>query len=225
VIEDQIKTIIPELENTLAQILQSHVLPNESYLAGGTAVYLYFRHRLSVDIDFFTSSRFTPELFLAKMKENFDEVIVELMERDTIILFVSPEQIKFSLFHYPYPLLSPPVFMPIVEGLTCPIASLKDIAAMKAVGINQRGSLKDFIDLYYILRETGLDFDGISSLTIKKYGLSPHYDYHLRTSFVYFDDAEKEVDQVVMLEKGKEKRPFSVQEWDEIKLFFKELVK
>lgn len=51
-IEDQIKTIIPELEKTLAQILQSHVLPNESYLADGTAAYLYFRHRLSVDIDF-----------------------------------------------------------------------------------------------------------------------------------------------------------------------------
>jgi len=75
------------------------------------------------------------------------------------------------------------------------------------------------------VRTTGLNFAEISSLTIKKYGLSPHYDYHLRTSFVYFDDAEKEVDQVVMLEKGKEKRPFSVQEWDEIKLFFKELVK
>lgn len=113
------------------------------------------------------------------MKENFDEVIVELMERDTIILFVSPEQIKFSLFYYPYPLLSPPVFMTIDKNLTCPIASLKDIAAMKAVGINQRGSLKDFMDLYYILRATGLNFDEISSLTLMKYGLSPHYDYPL----------------------------------------------
>lgn len=224
-IENQTKTILPKYEITLARLLQSNILPDQSYLAGGTAVYLYLRHRLSVDFDFFTSSQFTAELFLAKMKRDFDEVIVESLEQDTLIIFVSPEKIKFSLFHYPYPLLSPPVAMPIGEGLTCPLASLRDIAAMKAVAINQRGSIKDFIDLFYILRETGLDFDGISSLAIKKYGLSPHYDYHLRTSFVYFDDAERELDQIVMLEGGKEKRLFTAKEWEDIKFFFKEFVR
>jgi len=159
------------------------------------------------------------------MKMNFDEVLVEFMEQDTLILFVSHEKIKFSLFHYPYPLLFPPVAMPISEGLNCPLASLKDIAAMKAVAINQRGSVKDFIDLFYILRETGLNFEAISRLAIEKYGLSPHYDYHLRTSFVYFDDAEREVDQIVMLKRGEEKRPFTTGEWEEIKTFFKEFIR
>ena len=224
-IEDRTTTVLQKCEMMLVHLLQSNILPNQSYLAGGTAVYLYLKHRLSVDLDFFTSTRFLPEIFLSKMKMNFDEVIIEFMEQDTLILFVSPDKIKVSLFHYPYPLLFPPLAMPIGEGLTCPLASLKDIAAMKAVAINQRGSLKDFIDLFYIIRETGLNFEAISSLTIEKYGLSPHYDYHLRTSFVYFDDAEREVDQIVMLEGGREKRPFTNEEWEKIKAFFKEFIR
>jgi predicted nucleotidyltransferase component of viral defense system len=222
-IEDRATTLIQKCQMTLSHLLRSNILPDQSYLADGTAVYFYLKHRLSVDLDFFTSSQFLPEIFLSKM--NFDEVAIEFMEQDTLILFVSPEKIKFSLFHYPYPLLFPPVAMPIGEGLTCPLASLKDIAAMKAVAINQRGSLKDFIDLFYIIRETGLNFEAISSLTIEKYGLSPHYDYHLRTSFVYFDDAEREVDQIVMLEGGREKRPFTNEEWEKIKAFFKEFIR
>jgi predicted nucleotidyltransferase component of viral defense system len=162
---------------------------------------------------------------LSKMRRCFDEVAVESMEQDTLILFVSPAKMKFSLFHYPYPLLSPTVAMPIGEGLTCPLASLRDIAAMKAVAVNQRGSIKDFIDLFYILRETSLDFGGVSRLAIEKYRLAPHYDYHLRTSFVYFDDAERELDQIVMLERGEEKRLFTAKEWDDIKVFFKEFVR
>ncbi|MBM4351793.1 MAG: nucleotidyl transferase AbiEii/AbiGii toxin family protein [Deltaproteobacteria bacterium] len=222
---DQIEAIVRKYEMILVRLLRSNILPEQSYLAGGTAVYFYLRHRLSVDLDFFTESRFTADLFLSKMRTCFDEVAVESMEQDTLILFVSPEKIKFSLFHYPYPLLSPPVAMPIGEGLTCPLASLRDIAAMKAVAINQRGSIKDFIDLFYILRETKLDFGGVSRLAIEKYRLAPHYDYHLRTSFVYFDDAERELEQIVMLEGGKEKRLFTAKEWEDIKSFYKELVR
>ena len=213
------------LDQQLVRLQQCNILPKRSYLAGGTAVYFYLRHRLSVDLDFFTESRFTTELFLSKMKRCFDEVAVETMEQDTLILFFSSEKIKFSLFHYPYPLLAPTVALPVGEVLTCPLASLKDIAAMKAVAINQRGSIKDFIDLFFILRKTGLDFGGVSRLVIEKYGLAPHYDYHLRTSFVYFDDAERELDQIVMLEGGKEKRHLTAGEWDGIKAFFKEFVR
>jgi predicted nucleotidyltransferase component of viral defense system len=213
------------LDRQLVRLLQCHILPDRSYLAGGTAVYFYLRHRLSVDLDFFTESPFFVELFLSKMKRCFDEVAVETMEQDTLILFLSPEKIKFSLFHYPYALLSSAVALPVAEGLICPLASLRDIAAMKAVAINQRGSIKDFIDLFYLLQKTGLDFGGVSRLAIEKYNLDPQYDYHLRTSFVYFEDAERELDQIVMLEGGREQRRLSAGEWEQIKAFFKVFVR
>ena len=132
------------IERQLVDLLQCNILPERSYLAGGTAVYFYLKHRLSVDLDFFTESRFNAELFLAKMKGCVDEVAVESLEQDTLILFLSPEKIKFSLFHYPYARLFPTVATPIGGGLSCTLASIQDLAAMKAVAINQRGSIKGF---------------------------------------------------------------------------------
>ena len=42
---------------------------------------------------------------------------------------------------------------------------------------------------------------------------------------VYFEDAEKEIDQIVMLAGGREKRRFTAKEWDNIKAFFEDFVR
>ena len=104
-------------------------------------------------------------------------------------------------------------------------ASLNDIAAMKAVAINQRGSIKDFIDLFFIVRETGMVFSDVVNLVIEKYGLDQSYDYHLKTSFVYFDDAEVEMDQIIMLEADSEQKNLTRKEWENMKTFFLDFVK
>ena len=44
------------LNNILAKIVGSPILPDDCYLAGGTAAYFYFHHRLSIDLDFFLPS-------------------------------------------------------------------------------------------------------------------------------------------------------------------------
>lgn len=41
------------LERQRVHLLQCNILPERSYPAGGTAVYFYLKHRLSVDLDFF----------------------------------------------------------------------------------------------------------------------------------------------------------------------------
>ena len=98
--------IIPLLLKQLARIVKCDVLPEGAYLAGGTAVYFYLRHRISVDLDFFTRDEYSAEVFLYRMKGCFDEVAVELMGKDTVILYLGPEKLKFSLFYLPYGLLS-----------------------------------------------------------------------------------------------------------------------
>jgi len=219
------KNIIPLLVKQLARILKCDVLPEGAYLAGGTAVYFYLRHRVSVDLVFFTRDEFSAEIFLYRMKECFDEVAVELMGKDTIILYLGPEKLKFSLFYLPYGLMSPVHKMSINEGITCPLASLNDIAAMKAVAINQRGSIKDFVDLFFILRKTGLDFSDAANLVMEKYGLDQGYNYQLKTSFVYFDDAEQEIDQIIMLKNDKEQKKLTRKEWENIKSFYLDYIK
>ena len=208
------------LVEQLERLLACRILPAQTYLAGGTAVYFYLQHRLSVDLDFFTQSNFNSEIFLSKAKGCFDKVSVELIEKDTIILYLSREKIKFSLFHFPYKLLSPKYEAPLNTGITCPLASLNDIAAMKAIAIGQRGSIKDFIDLFCIIRETGLVFGDVFDLVIEKYHVDHNYDYHLKTAFVYFDDAEAEFDHIVMLKADNGQASLSRQEWEEIKSFF-----
>lgn len=207
------------LKTQLAQVLRCNVLPQNSYLAGGTAVYLYLKHRISIDIDFFTSTSFNAENFFYFMKQCFKNIDMELMEKDTIILYISKEKIKFSLFFFPYPLLEE--FRPFtIENTTCMVASQSDIEAMKAVAICQRGSVKDFIDLYFLLKETNHNFKDILKLVIKKYDVNDEYEYHLKTSFIYFDDAEKEINNIIMLKNNNRIERITKQEWENIKKFF-----
>ncbi|MBW1781904.1 MAG: nucleotidyl transferase AbiEii/AbiGii toxin family protein [Deltaproteobacteria bacterium] len=209
----------------MVRLIKCRILPSDAYLAGGTAVYLYLRHRLSVDLDFFTRTDFHAEVFLADVKGCFDEVAVELLEKDTVILYLSHEKLKFSLFRFPYTLLSPGHHVPICEEIVCPLASLNDIAAMKAVAINQRGSIRDFIDLFFILQKTGQSFSDVLDFVIGKYGLDRSYDYQLKTSFVYFDDAEVELDQIIMIKGDNEQRKLTRKEWEEMKTFFLDFIK
>jgi len=91
---------------------------------------------------------------------------------------------------------------------------------MKAIALVQRGSAKDFVDLYYLLKGSGHSFEDLSLKVIRKYGLDKEYDYHLKKALVYFDDAERELEAIWLVgEKGKA-RKISAEDWKEIKDFF-----
>ncbi len=68
------------------------------------------------------------------------------------------------------------------------IASIEDIAAMKALAIAQRGKRRDFIDIYHLIKLFGLK--KILSWAKEKY---PTYqDLIFLKGLTYFEDAEKE---------------------------------
>jgi predicted nucleotidyltransferase component of viral defense system len=217
--------VLDILEKKLALLLKYNLLPEKSYLAGGTAVYLYLKHRVSVDLDFFTPTAFNSDLLIHKIKECFDHVQVELMEKNTVILYISEEKVQFSLFLFPYDNLVENQTVTLQDSTICTLASLEDIEAMKAVAISQRGSVKDFIDFYFIVKKTGHHFDDIFKGVMKKYNLDNTYEYQIKTSFVYFEDAEKEIDNIIMIGKDKKKKKLTEKEWEKIKKFFTEYIK
>ena len=90
------------------------------------------------------------------------------------------------------------------------LASLKDIAAMKLIAITQRGTKRDFFDVYFLIKNLGLG--EIIELTQKKY--PPFNPYLALQALTYFEDAEKE-----KLEERKITflKPTS---WKEVKEFF-----
>ncbi len=208
------------LENILVKLIKSAILPHDCYLAGGTALYYHLHHRLSVDLDFFSPKPFSPETFMFKFRQEFGEVDLELMEKETLILFLSPEKLKFSLFHLPYKVLAPLVPHEIKPGIVCSLASLDDIEAMKTLALVQRGSAKDFVDLFNLLKKTGHSFADLSLLVQRKYDLDNKYNYHLKTAMVYFDDAEQELGTIMVVDEPRGIRSITAKEWKEIKDFF-----
>ncbi len=209
-----------QLQQILIKVLETQWLPQDSYLAGGTALYFYLNHRVSVDIDFFSPKLFRPDELLFSARERFDQVDVEILEKDSLILFLSGEKIKFSLFHLPYPLLSKLNFYPIKSNLDCPMASLEDIEAMKALALAQRGSAKDFVDLFYLIKKTQHSFNDLFSCVQRKYQVDEKYSYHLKTAMIYFFDAEQEIDAIVIIDWSGKIRKITVEEWYDIKSFF-----
>ncbi|SRX52877.1 nucleotidyl transferase AbiEii/AbiGii toxin family protein [Aequorivita sp. CIP111184] len=149
-------------------------------LVGGTALALQIGHRLSVDIDLFGNSEIN-EIEFAQELSLFGKTIVLKKSKNIIIYTVNG--IKIDFVNYNYPLLKKTETVDSIR-----LASLEDIAAMKLNAISGRGSKKDFIDLYFLLKNFSLkemiDFyakkyeDGSSFLVIK--------------SLTYFEDAEKD---------------------------------
>ncbi len=166
-------------------------LPPQTYLAGGTAVALHLGHRLSVDLDFFTPHDLDSLLWYKELLKAFSGIFklsAEKMERNTLV--VTLNNTGFSLFVYPYDLVETPVSD---DSLPTPVASLRDLALMKLIAINQRGACKDFIDLKFIMESTGLDFESLLRDLSRKYVVGEEILFQLKKSLIYFDDAERDL--------------------------------
>lgn len=174
------KTLFGNTKKALAVLGKSHLLDN-SYLAGGTACALQIGHRISVDLDFFTTKEFDAKELIRSLKEvgNF-----KTEERSWGTILGILEGVKFSIFVYKYPVLFP---FQHIYGIN--ILDLRDIAAMKIDAISTRGIRRDFIDLYFICQK-GISLREILSFYDRKYGTLASNIIHIQKSLVYFIDAE-----------------------------------
>ena len=122
------------------------LLPDETYLAGGTALALQLGHRTSLDFDFYTKNHFETELVLKSFQQDLVDAKVDRVAKDTLIF--TSEGVSVSIFYYPYELISD-----LMSFENIKIAGVPDIAAMKMVAISMRGTRRDFIDAYYLLQK------------------------------------------------------------------------
>jgi len=174
--------ILPDQQKRLFDILSEQIWIAPFYLAGGTSLALQIAHRQSVDFDFFTKNDFDNRDIIEKLRdlgkfELFNEA------RNTINALLN--DVRISFFKYSYPLLNSPF-----RHKNMSVANMEDIALMKLEAISGRGSKKDFIDLYFLLRDFSLSelFEKYSL----KYGIEVSNHYHLLKSLAYFEDAEHE---------------------------------
>jgi hypothetical protein len=175
-------------------VLASLPVPDEFYLAGGTALALQIGHRTSVDLDFFSSENqlgAAERAVLSRKLQHLDSVVIKLESEGQIYTAVS--NVESSFIYQPHPLLSP---MVDVQGIH--LASPTDIGLMKLAAIKDRGTRRDFIDLYCLRHVASLE--KLFQLLPRKYFDRPDFSVHLAYALAYFDDAETDQDQLNMIE-------------------------
>jgi len=176
------ETISPDTSRLIEKIKNRPWL-RPYYLAGGTALALHLGHRTSIDLDFFTESE-VEEMTIVDHLRMAGNLRLDQMGKGTIV--GNLDDVRISFFKYPYRLLDS-----LIEWNGLNVASVHDIALMKMVAIFQRGSIKDFIDLFFIVREFKPIDALIPELSIKYVGVQFNINHILR-SVCYFEDAENE---------------------------------
>lgn len=134
------------------------------YLVGGTALALHIGHRLSVDFDLFSFEEL-PSKLLQKVKRVFPSSAISVTYSAPGQLNVLIDNIKATFFQYEYPVIDP-----LVEYQGVSIASIREIAAMKAFAVGKRLSYKDYVDWYFLIKEGHVKLDEVISLSQKKFG-------------------------------------------------------
>lgn len=195
------KTLLPDTLRAI-QLVSADTNIKKAYLAGGTALALQIGHRISVDLDFFTQSEFDEKALSAKLS-GIPKFKQDGTARWTIWGKIG--QTKFSMFYYKYPLIDK---TETFEGVQ--LASLSDIAAMKIHALEDRGTRRDFVDVFFLAKKYSLE--KMLEFYQKKYALLDDHLYSILRSLDYFDDAERESQMPNMLVNI---------EWDEIKQYFR----
>ena len=169
-------------EGTLGLLkqLQSLDILSEMRLVGGTSLALQIGHRKSIDIDLFGILNVEFDILIDELK-TLGEVVLLKNSKNIHSLLIN--DIKVDIVNYNYKWLTNKMTIDNIY-----FATIEDIAAMKLNAIMGRGSKKDFIDLYFILKNYTL------STLIDLYSQKYHDGsiFLVLKSLAYFEDADEQ---------------------------------
>ncbi len=171
-------------------------------LVGGTALALHIGHRTSIDLDLFGKIR-TDEFGISSAVNSLGNA--KIIKKSPNIFIYIINSIKVDFVNYPFAWLDSETVENDIR-----LAGMRDIAAMKLSAITGRGTKKDFIDLYFLLR----------TFTLKEmlgfYGrkFPEASEFLVLKSLTYFGDAESDETPTI----------FEDITWTEIKEFLKRII-
>lgn len=138
--------ILSAIQLTLAET----ILPNfpKFYLCGGTALALQIGHRKSIDFDLATPEEIRPESILRTLQAKGylpEHTLTATGDELTIIV----QGVKLTFFSFPFPIR--PTVSWACAGIRLPEVPV--IGSMKAYALGRRSKWKDYVDLYFLLRD------------------------------------------------------------------------
>ncbi len=132
----------PEQKELLPLISQ---FKREFYLVGGTAIALQLGHRRSIDFDLFKMSPFTSAKLLQKIDAAKFSYIVTRRVSEQLNLIIN--SVKVTFFQSPYAIDAKLDLERIIK-----MPDLISLGAMKAFALGRRSKWKDYVDLYFLLK-------------------------------------------------------------------------
>lgn len=195
------QTLAQNTERVLEKITASEAF-TDFYLVGGTALALELGHRKSDDLDWFSAKPFSNDRIKRKLSE-LGEFQLTSEEQGTIHGVL--DEVKISFLEYNYKML-----FPFVRFENANLADERDIAAMKIDAVSSRGSRKDFVDIYFLLKKYSLP--ELIGFFEKKYENIQFNKLHILKSMVFFADAEAEPMPIMMQQADWEEIKRSMQE-------------
>ena len=173
------REILAETQSKLLPIVK--LFSKKFGLVGGTAVALHLGHRESLDFDLFSFSGFNNYSIKATIAQNLaiDTVLVNKKGEYTFLI----NGVKFTFFQFPYKISYSESFDNIVK-----LPDILTLGAMKAFALGRRAKWKDYIDLYFILKE----HHTISEITVKGVEIfgNEFNEKIFRTQLAYFEDID-----------------------------------
>lgn len=162
----------------------------EYYLVGGTAIALYLGHRRSIDFDLFKFAPLNRKKNVERIRQFGYEPLITWNVTDQMNLVVN--DVKLTFFQYPFQIKANNIFEEQIR-----IPELIDLAAMKAYALGRRSKWKDYVDLFFLLKEQ-FSFETISQRANAIFG-SMFSEKLFRSQLSYFEDIDytEEVDYMI----------------------------
>lgn len=162
----------------------------EYYLVGGTAIALYLGHRRSIDFDMFKSSPINHKKNLDRLTETGFPCMVTRRVTEQMNLIVN--DVKLTFFQYPFPIQATEQLESYFR-----LPSLLQLAAMEAYALGRRSKWKDYVDLYFLLKDH-FSIEELSTCANSLFG-DLYSEKMFRAQLCYFEDVDytEEVDYLI----------------------------
>lgn len=159
----------------------------EYYLVGGTAIALHLGHRRSIDFDLFKPTALNHKKNIDRLTDSGCSYFVTRRVAEQMNLIVN--DVKVTFFQYPFPVQPIEKFESYFR-----MPSLLQLAAMKAYALGRHSKWKDYVDLFFLLKEH-FSIAQISECATTLFG-DLYSEKMFRAQLCYFEDVDytEEVD-------------------------------
>src|SRR3989344_4821443 len=137
------------------------------------------KKKKKIDFDLFSTEKFNNGVIRRKIVKTKKIDHVSYDEEGQFTLLV--DKIKFTFSHYPFKILFTENFENIIK-----LPDLPTLAAMKAYALGRRGKWKDYVDLYFIIKDH-FSIKDISKKASEIFG-QEFNEKTFRTQLSYFSD-------------------------------------